>query len=169
MAGADGRRRHCDGRLGAVRPGDLGARLLSTTAKDSTASLRKAIPASGNLVVEWDALVVSVGKQPIALTKLYSASGRMLTLTRNRSGALSLEDTTTTVSTAATVPTGQVVRLRLSVTSGTAGRVRLAVNGTEVFSATLNVGTTAFNAVRMGDDAKRHAFDYRLDNVQLAQ
>jgi hypothetical protein len=154
---------------GAVRPADLAARLLSTTAKDSTASLRKSIPAQSDLVVEWDALVVSTGKQPIALTKLYSSSGRVLSLARNKSGALSLQDTTTTVPTSATVPMGQVVRLRLAVTSGTAGRVRLAVNGTEVFSAPMNVGTTAFNAVRLGDEAKRHEFDYRLDNVVMGR
>ena len=65
----------------------------------------------------------------------------------------------------ASVATGQVVRLRLTLTNGTAGSVRLAVDGTEVFASTMNLGTSALTAVRLGDDAKRRAHDYRVDNV----
>jgi hypothetical protein len=151
---------------GAVTAGNLGARLLSTTASNSSASLRKALGSRTSLTLEWDARVVSANtNQSFTLAKVYG-SGRVLSLVRNgSSGALSVQDTATTVATGASVPTGQVVRLRLSVTNGTAGTVRLSVNGTEVFSRTMNLGTSALTAVRMGDDAKRRAHDYRVDTI----
>ena len=152
---------------GAVLPGDLGARLTSTSAEGSTASIRKSLGSRTSLTLEWDARVVSASSsQSFNLAKIYGSNGRVLSLVRSgSSGALSVQDTATTVAAGASVPTGQVVRLRLSVTNGTAGSVRLSVNGTEVFSRTMNLGTAALNSVRMGDDAKRRTLDYRVDNV----
>lgn len=153
---------------GAVQAGDLGARLVSTSAAGSTASIRTALAPRTSLTLEWDARVGSAGSQPSALAKVYSSSGRALSLIRSSSGGLSLQDTATTVAAGGSVPIGEVVHLSLAMASGSAGTVRLAVNGTQVFSGTLNLGTAALSSVRMGDDSKRRPIDYRVDNIVVS-
>ena len=153
---------------GAVLTGDLGARLVSSSTQGSTASIRKALGSQTSLALEWDARVASAStSRSFTLVKVYNSSGRVLSLVRNPSGTLSLQDAATTVAVGASVPTGQVVRLRLTVTNGAAGTVRLAVDGAEVFSSTMNVGTSALTSLRLGDDSKRRAHDYRVDNVRV--
>jgi len=154
----------------AVQPRSPGARLLSTRLTDSSASIRKTFAPQQRTTLTWDARVAAAStSQVFALAKIYASGTRVLTLVRNGSdGALSVRDVDTTVPTSATLSTGMVARLTVAAVQGTTDSVTVSIDGLQVFSSSsMNLGSAAFTAVQMGDDAKRRTLDYRVDNVQV--
>jgi len=157
---------------GAVQPADLGARMVSSSLTGSTASIRKTFAApQPTLTITWDARVVQAGStQTFALAKLYGSSGRVLTLERvGSSGSLSVRDVgTTTIPTGTSLPLDVVARLTLTVVQGTTDTLTLSVNGVVVYtSSTVDLGSSAFTSLRIGDDSTGRSIDHRVDNIQV--
>lgn len=160
---------------GAVRPGDLGARLQATTATGSTASIQKTLSASQpSLSVSFDARVDGDRSgQVFTLLKLYDEGGqRVLSLTRSAdTAALSVTDLAST-SPAGQVPLGQVIRVTVHVLQNAAGPDELSVSldGTTVFTTTAaDLGARQLRRFRLGDDSLRRQLDYRVDNVVVGR
>jgi hypothetical protein len=155
---------------GAVHAGDLGARLVSTTAVGSTSSIRKNFAAQATLTAQWDVKVAAASSsKSFALAKVYSSTGRVFSLIRSGSGALSIEDASTTTSIGTSLTLNQVRRISVTLAQGpTADSVLISIDGLQVFSSTTrNLGTSDFTGLRLSDDSKRRSFDYRVDNVQV--
>jgi hypothetical protein len=156
---------------GAVTAGDLGARLVSTTAGGSVASIRKDFSGQQTLSVEWDAKVTQdKSGQSFALAKIYSSSTRVLTLSRaGGTGALSLIDASGTQALGRSLALDTVVHLKLVLQqNGANDVVTLSINGTDVpITGSTNLGSATFTGVRLGDDSKRLQLDYRIDNVLI--
>lgn len=160
---------------GAVRPGDPGARLVSSTTRGSTASIRRnlATPRS-SMALRFDAAVALMGKrdQTYALAKIYDGQGaRVLTLSRDSdNGALSVIDRATTSASFAAPEVGEVVDISVRVTQrgAAADSVTVLLDGSVVFSSdAMELGQGDFLGVRLGDDSLRRQMDLRVDNVQV--
>lgn len=154
---------------GAVRPGDMGAQLTSTTNTGSTASIRATLPeARRSLTLTFDALInKDHSGQSVALTKLYSPGGagaRVLTLQRvGKSGMLQVQDAgQTPVDTGISLPLNSArhVTVRLVEPS----TVVLTMNGTSSWST--NAATLgSVQRILLGENSLRRSFDLRFDSV----
>lgn len=160
---------------GAVRADDPGARLTSSSAAGSTASIRRDLDSpAASLAVGFDARLAVQGKkgQTYGLAKIYDDRGnRVLTLSRDSStGALSVADRDAAGPPFASLGTDHVVRVSIRVTqNGTAAdSVEVTIAGSVAFSSdTMDLGGLDFGRLRLGDDSLRRVMDLRVDNVEV--
>ncbi|TCN37642.1 hypothetical protein EV644_11194 [Kribbella orskensis] len=161
---------------GAVNPGDLGARLTSTTATGATASIRKALGTSyADLTVAFDAKVTAGGSTDtfFALAKIYNGAGtRQLSVLRvAATGELRVQFRETTVTTSGTLVDGRIARISVRLALGASDdTVVVSVDGAVIYSSsTADLGSVGFANLRMGDDSLRRNLDYRFDNVEVTE
>ena len=162
---------------GAVADGDPGARLVSTTATGSTASIRAALPAAEPEVrLDLDLRLGNAGRvdQSYALVKLYDDAGtRMLSLSRDgATGRLSVVGRTTTSAAFVGPAVGAPAHLQLRAVQRADGldTVDVLLDGVSVFSsAEVDMGQLGVRRLRLGDDSLRRHMDLRVDSVEVRQ
>jgi hypothetical protein len=159
---------------GAVRPGDPGARLTSTTATGSYAYLRHnfGTPPSA-LTISWSALVASqtTSAQTFSLLRVYDSAGvKIMTLDRDGpTGNLVIWHSGQTIVTSTVLPlvTERALAVRLEHRAG-GDLVTVSVNSTEIYRAeNATLGSGAVGRFLVGDLSTRRAYDYRADDVRV--
>jgi hypothetical protein len=154
--------------------GSWGARLTSTTAPQSFAYIDKTLAtAQADLTVTAAYRVTGQGVsgKNTSLLKLYNTSGtRMLTLQRdNVTGLLRVNHSGATVSTGRSLALNATATIAVRVVTGPAGtgRVEVTVDGVLVYQTTsASLGTANVSRLRLGNDAKRVAFAFVVDDVR---
>jgi hypothetical protein len=154
--------------------GSYGARLTSTTATQSFAYIDKTLAtAQADLTVTAAHRVTGEGAsgKNTSLLKLYNTSGtRVLTLQRdNVTGLLRVIHSGATVSTGRSLALNTTATIAVRVVTGPAGtgRVAITVDGVLVYETTsASLGTPNVSRLRLGNDAKRVAFAFVVDDVR---
>jgi hypothetical protein len=159
---------------GAGVGGSFGAQLTSTTASGSFAFIQKTLAASqADLTVTATYRITGQGAsgKNTSLLKLYNTSGtRILTLQRdNVTGLLRVNHSGATVSTGRSLALNTTAIIAVRVVTGPAGtgRVEVTVDGVLVYQTTsASLGTANASRLRLGNDAKRVAFAFVVDDVR---
>jgi hypothetical protein len=154
--------------------GSWGARLTSTTASQSFAYIDKTLAtAQADLTMTAAYRVTGQGAsgKNTSLLKLYNTSGtRVLTLQRdNVTGLLRVNHSGATVSTGHSLALNTTATIAVRVVTGPAGtgRVGITVDGVLEYETTsASLGTAKVSRLRLGNDAKRVAFAFVVDDAR---
>jgi hypothetical protein len=154
--------------------GSWGARLTSTTAAGSFAYIQKTLAASqADLTVTAAYRVTGQGVsgKNTSLLKLYNTSGvRVLTLQRdNVTGLLRVDHSGATFSTGGSLALNTTATIAVRVVTGPSGtgRVEVTSDGVPVYQTmSASLGTANVSRLRFGNDAKRVAFAFVVDDVR---